>query len=635
MSEEFNDERTSLEEKNHDERESRSKNPLEKYAKRSFIMRKLLSRTRQRPRVLSEEELKQLKEPATIKQILAILLAILGLSTIIWALWLFLSGTVIDWLIITYVYQEEDVVVNISPLFSIFLTYVGLWLVSRYSVNRNLLRENTTYIPHLSLRREPIVKGEGSTLIKIRSFASSRMFSAIILLIMVFAMALKFGVKLTEENHLGSWFVLGGPTLFFPTSFFPAIISIGLVGYVFLSSSVITFSRTEHFYCIEEYRVMAPWKTEIPIQDVKAIRVTNANTGPKFLWVVIFVPQIYYLYTDAFHLLLNPLNFGNAFMNGTVYLISGTVQLIVLLILLLKTQTMLEIATDEKYYELQFAPPAMMPIIRNAIEELFGIPALTEHTKKYQLTNLEPNQDENDEDRLNKLIIQDWTQLVFGFALFMTAFLSQISSVYLGEFSRLIFYMFGIIYMVRGYKSDFSSPRSKMVIFHNKNKNELYIRREWAWLNEVFKFTNISKEHYSMQFWIRKLDFWDVLASILIPFALGFSSGLTVPYAIPGTPSSLFPLLHFGISLIIILFQMYVLISPAFTLKLNTPSIKYQVRLPGVKSSRMDHTTKNVFQRTIELIRQAFSTQKREFLLRIIMIGAIFLGSAIWGMLSL
>ncbi len=636
MSKELNADGHQTVEKDQRNGETESRNFFERFEKRSFIMKKLLSRTRQRPRVLSEEEVNRLKAPAKVKQILAILFAIMGLGLIIGALWLFLSGMVIEWLTITYEYQEEDVVVNISPLFSIFLTYIGLWLVSRFSVNRNLLRENTTYIPHLSLRREPIVKGEGSGLIKIRSFASSRMFSAIILLIMVFAMALKFGVKLTEENHLGSWFVLGGPTLFFPTSFFPAIISIGLVIYVFLSSAVITFSKSEHFYSIEEYRFMAPWKTEIPIRDVKALRITNADTGPKFLWVFIFVPQIYYLYTDAFHLLLNDLNFGMAFMNGTVYLISGTVQFIVLLILLLKNQTKLEIATDEKYYELQFSPPAMMPII-NAIEELFGIPALTEHTTKYQLTGLDPKPEENDEEGFKKIFIQDWTQIIFGFTLFMTALLSQINSVFLGDFPRLIFYIFGIIFVVRGYKSDFSSPRSKMVIFHHKSKNELYIRREWAWLNESFKFVDVSKDQYRVQPNIRKFDFWDIIAVILIPLSVGFSSGLTVPYAVPGTPSASFPILHFGISIIIILFQIYVVLSPALALNLNTPSLKYQLRLPGIRSSRTEAEKdfKTRLQTKIDILKQAIILHKRESLLRVFAIIIIFIGSAVWSMLMI
>jgi hypothetical protein len=597
----------------------------EKFSNRTFLMRKILERTRYTPKILTDEELVTLKQPMKKKQFLGLGFVFSGIVLLVTALSIFLTGFQVQGFSFTILYQDEPKVVNISFVFSILLSYIGLWLISRYHVNKNRLRENTTYIPHFSKRREPLmrktVQPDGShelDLIKIRSFASSRLLAAVLLFVMITYNAIKFGVDLTGENQLGNWFVLGGPTLFYPTSFVAVFIAAGLLAYTLLSASVITFSKTPHFYQIEEYRFLAPWMTEIPREDVKAIRFTNAHTGAKFLWVPVFGFHITLLYVDGIHLLVNPLNYGNAFLAAGTYIGSATIQLIVLLLLLLKTHTLLEIVTDEKLYELQFSPPSMMPIVRSAIEELFGVPALTAHSKPYQLAHIDPNPEDNSLSSMKSYFIKDWFQVLFGLGLILLGIISQVHTFYAGQWMRIVFYFFGFIFLLRGIKNDFSSPRSKIGIFHHQAKNELYLRREWAWWNESFRFNRIRKEEIALKIGIKKLDFYDFLAALGFPVVLGLDIGATLEYFVPGTPSQYFPLLHILFGGIILFALIYFLILPRPALFIDSGSIHYHYALPGILSHQLFKNGKSPFGRWLELWSTVLKTNSKVCILRLI-----------------
>ena len=114
-----------------------------------------------------------------------------------------------------------------------------------------------------------------------------------------------------------------------------------------------------------------------------------ADTGPKYVWVFLLGPQIVWLLTDGFHYLTNPFTFGYGFQTGWAYVITAFVQIAILIILLLKTQTFLELVSDTKRYELQMALPFRKPKIRGAIEEVFDLPAVTQEQKKFNQFNLE------------------------------------------------------------------------------------------------------------------------------------------------------------------------------------------------------------------------------------------------------
>lgn len=600
---------------------------------KDFLVKWWLKRTTPPPQALTVEEIERLEQPTKLKKGLGIFFFVCGIALLITSLSLFIKRATVPGFVVSFAFKKDTLSINLSFIFSILVSYIGFWLVSRYSVNRNMLRQNTTYLPYISYRREQTDKESGTSVLKLRSFASSRFMASFLLVIMSLGMALQFGFAVTQENHVGSWFTLGGPSLFYPTAALPLLISVGLFLYVILSTSNMTFSRTANFFIVEEYRFMAPWKTEIPKDKVKAIRLTNANTGPKFLWVFVLGPLAYFLYVDGFYLITNPLNQDLTYMNASAYIIAGTVILIAMVLLTVKTQLYLEIVTDENYYELQFSPPAATPSVRRAIEELFEIPVMSNKSKETRTLQRDPDIEDNVETRFNNTNFKDFFQIAFGFILVLIGIVSQVNEIYLGQNLCLFLYLFGYLFIVRGYKTDFSCPLRPLQVVHIPTKNELYLRKEWAWFNESYRFMDISKDNYWLDNSIRKLDFWDVLAGMLLPLILGISAGITIPYSIPGTASESFPALHIGIGLLVTLAMAYYMVSPCLALKIKNDSLKYEFRLPHIN---FDEVTKKEYQKNIiERWKHAFTNYKIPTLIRICSVLASFIVGILIGALML
>ncbi|MHA1510382.1 MAG: hypothetical protein ACTSRX_01530, partial [Promethearchaeota archaeon] len=310
-------------------------------------------------KILSKEEIDLLKQHSPNKIKLRWISFGLGIILFIISILFFVFEWTFDLFEIEMTYDDEVRPLNLSVFFGVFLLTLSLMLISQVLMNTNNYDENSFYIPKWISKREPLLyKSKEKRLvnevdfIKFRSFASSRFIAAILMIGMAGINISIFGTEIDTENHIGSWFFLGGPSMFYPMSAFMLLVGVGLLIYSLLSTSNISFSKSENFYFVEENRFPMPLMTEIPRDEVISARLTNAKTGPRYFWIIVMSLNLILCFTDGFHYLLNPFAFGAGYLVGALYITTGFIHLIALCILVLKHQTLLEIVTKEKRYEI-------------------------------------------------------------------------------------------------------------------------------------------------------------------------------------------------------------------------------------------------------------------------------------------
>ena len=209
---------------------------------------------------------------------------ILGIVGIIVSILFFVFAWT-DELAMTYNHEKFGL---LNILFGTVILMGSLTIISLVWVNTSQNSENSfdNSNPKLSHTRESLKyhrkKAQKATEvdnIQFPHFATSRLIAAVLMLGMAAINMSTFGTLIDTENHIGEWFFLGGPSMFYPMSAFMFLVGLGLLLHTIFSTALIRFQKTEHFYTIEEYRLMLPWKTEIPIEEIEGIRITNAKTG--------------------------------------------------------------------------------------------------------------------------------------------------------------------------------------------------------------------------------------------------------------------------------------------------------------------------------------------------------------------
>ncbi|MHA1732350.1 MAG: hypothetical protein ACTSU5_10415 [Promethearchaeota archaeon] len=480
-------------------------------------------------------------------------------------------------------YEGREIKVNLTPILFLLLSMVGLWLLARGVLfGTDGLRENTNYLPGVSKKREtPLEVGGTTAQVKFRTFATSRLFAALFLALLATVNLLIFGFEITSENETGSWLVLGGPTLFVPTSLLPLLISVGLAIYVVLSTGVIVVSETEHFYVFEEYRGLglAPWNTEVPKERVRGVYLTNAKLGAKLTWVLPFAIHGGLLLIEGASL-LNEFAFGQAFICGTMYLVQALADFLVLLILLLKHQTMLQIHTDEKRYELQFSPPAATPVLRERLEHLFGLDQ-TPSSREPALEVGVGGPEVLGPGTRNLGRLTNWLRLLVGLALVVIPVLSRVYRVYAGEPLRFVLFISGLIIAFRSFKEDFSSKRHPFTSSFDPASKTLHLWYRWAWMRTTYQFRQVERDDLEVRPWVRDMDVFDYLlwGALSVMLAMDLTSfALLTPSSFDGFPALLG--LHVAGFLGVQFFVFLALCDPQWSLLVKTPGALVKVPVP-------------------------------------------------------
>jgi len=578
--------------------------------------------------VLTSTEMEALKLPSPMKLKLRWVYLALGIVGIIASILFYVFAWTADFVVLEMTYDHETFDLNLSILFGSVLLTGSLMIISQVWMNTSQYTENSFYLPHpkLSQPREPLKyhgkeaqKGTDVDQIQFRHFSTSRLIAAVLMLSMAAINISTFGTLIDTENHIGEWFFLGGPSMFYPMSAFMLLVGIALLLHTVPSTALIRFRKTEHFYTVEEYRILVPWKTEIPIEEIEGIRITNAKTGPKFFWIILMTWNLILCFTDGLHLLTNPFAFGAGLLVGKFYIITAVVHLIALGILVLKHQMLLEIITKEKRYDLYFSPPAA-PIVHEHIYTLFDVePTTPTKTPTENNTFLTQNR------------IQDWRNIDTGLLFLMIAILSAIDYSGAGAPLRIPLYIFGVLLVIKGVKEDFSNKKGGLKITHDPATQDLFIRKKFGWLGSTYKFPKCEQKDMKAEFRLTKLTVFEILMGIWIPFAVAIDLSGVFYFTPIGTEPGL-KFMH----LVLVLFLLGLVINaffrPTNTLIIDKEHLHYEYPLPGTLSPEQAQIMEkaNIFQMMIQKWRYVLQHQPKASLIRGIVILEAFLGGILY-----
>ncbi|NMC04680.1 MAG: hypothetical protein GYA24_05680 [Candidatus Lokiarchaeota archaeon] len=402
------------------------------------------------------------------------------------------------------------------------------------------------------------------------SYPITRFLSGVLLVLLGIASLIVFGVEIGGFTLVGHWLFLGGFSMFVPTGMFPLLFGIPI-----LITSAFTFmklkvTRTETHLVLDEMRFPRAMSTEIPLDQVDAITLSNAKTGLRFLWVLVFIVPITFLYIDAGSFLMNPIAFGSSFLVGGAYAISATVQLACLLMLLLGSHHVIEIVTKDKVYELPF-----FPINHESLEKARLAFFLEPSVRPLPCLEKGP------------ALVQagDFKRLACGVLLIVLAIISRAFHMWAGETLRFILLIAGIIIVVDALKNDlkFVNKTIDMDILDGDG-SVLLSSRGRIYRTEMFFSRNRQLAGCDKHALVtanttvqpRKLSSMDHVLVTAIMFGIGLQ-GFPVLALVPASMSTFLGLRVGIVILVIAAIMLGIMLNPASVFKVKLGDRNYQV----------------------------------------------------------
>ncbi len=430
------------------------------------------------------------------------------------------------------------------------------------------------------------------------SFPASRFVAGLLLCLLGLASFVLFGASFGGFDYNGLWLFLGGLSLFYPTGMFPLLIGIMILLFSAFSFAKIRFSvhfpgeepkfskedgaysiertrftRQDAILSIDEMRFPRGMSTRIPVKDIQVARLSSSKTGIKFLWILPFIIPAYFLYVDGFSFLLNPNRSGSGELVGWAYLVSATVQVFAMLLLILRTQHVLEIITKDRIYELHIEPANLYTLVAGDLSRMLQLPV---ERGQVAGTKLEP-------------LVQptDWKRVIIGCSFIFIAIAGRVWHFWAGEILRLILLIGGLVFLVEGIKNDLKFVHGKMHVTVLDQGTGFFISGKGVMFRTQYLFQGIPSlavtgadgltTHTTIQ--PRKLTTWDHVACTAIMLATGmqFQTILAAPAAV-GEPAA-------GMTAIVLALVLLVFIAPGKVFKVKLGDMNYQVpviaREPG------------------------------------------------------
>ncbi len=566
--------------------------------------------------ILSEAEIEKLKQTHPKKKILRWFFLISGLIITILGLFLFIFG-------VDFGFEVEDV--NLSILVDIMIIIIGLIIASKYFIAPYYLRENSITIKSARNLREIPLKE-----VRFSSYDISRLFAALILIIIGIISFITFGMDVGHEVEYGSAVVLGGPSFFYLTGLPMFIIGICLFLYFVLSIFRGKFSVSENFYFFYEIRPGFSWLTEIPKKDIEAIRFQNNHLGPKLSWIVLFIPFIVLQLMTGI-----PLFFvdkaGPEYVLSWSFLIYSLVEIIVLIILVLFQPHYFEIATKDMLYEMWFSPIKFrnQKKVKDDFKDLFGylprkVKLPNDRKQNGEITGKNLQNDIVVSSQLNKTHFQLF-QLLFGMVLVIMSSIMITQMILFGPFVWWIALTYGIILIIRAINHDFSKNNGDEIQY-NIDLQKFTLCREFMFKFQYMMFDKVKSVKITK--WYRKLDFFDFvgLGGLIIFLTIQQFEGWVLA-------NSLGLILDNIISTIVLLIIMILvflfIFLPINVIELNIPSITYRINITLKKEDRsyLKSFKSNIYENFKAIFRKEL---KRTCYIRLIVIFVLILGVCIY-----
>jgi len=559
--------------------------------------------------LLSDEDIEKLKENHPIKKLFRITFLFIGIFIIIIGFVLF---------IIEFDFGITIDDINISLLVDILIIIIGMIIASKYFIAPYYLRENSLTFKKTRDLREPI-----KSYLKFYSIAITRLIAALLLLIAGIISFSTFGSDVGHEIKYGSAVVLGGPSFFYVTGL-PALgIGLGLILYFFLSPFRGTFSQSENFYFFYEARPFCPWLTEIPKKDIEALRYQNNHLGPKYGWIMLFLPFIVMQLMTAIPLLMIR-RAGPDYTLSWTFITISILEIIALILLVMFQQNYFEIATSSHLYEMWFSPRAK---VKNQSENEKRFSRFLDCDIEVEMQNDLPRQIMN--SNLKNTHFQLFN-VVFGLFLIASAIIMMMFMVLFGPLYWWIALMYGLILILKSLCFDFSKKGGDKFYYDEKSRIFKFKR------NFSYKFqyiTNYKTESVSIKKWFRKLDFFDIfgLCGILVMLTVQQVEGWAIADTLPLITDNIISTVYM---IIVLVFIFLYICLPIDVIELRSPSIVYQI--PITLSREHQNLLQKYVMNLKNLPRDVLKEDmKWTFILRLSVITLLTLGSIFYTIFNL
>ncbi|MHA1717475.1 MAG: hypothetical protein ACTSXP_17680 [Promethearchaeota archaeon] len=435
------------------------------------------------------------------------------------------------------------------------------------------------------------------------SFPIHRLISGILLTLVGLASLVIFGYGYGHDNEtkpLGAWLFLGGLSSFYPTGFLPLVVGsvlliVCLFSFVKIKVSVKVIGGIKDLV-ITEMRFPRAMSEEIPIKEIQAMQLTNRKTGAKYFYLILFMPSVVFLFIDGLSFLLNPNTFGNGWLIGWAYVISGSVQLISMMMLVWNSNFNLEIITKNRIYMLQYYPINLRSWFNSRLDFF-----LEPHSRSLAANNagdcgrdtVKGNGIENKIAGIHpsyEVAVKqrsDFKRVCAGIFLTFLGIISRVEYMYAGEVLRFVLLIAGIIVFVEGVKADiFLFARRLRVIYLT---NGGYFLKDVGILYKTHLYISVipgmrisSPEDLVKKLSLiqpRKLMFLDHLVAVVICVVMGLELS---PYFIftPVIPSDAISYLFrekISLDLLIIVILFFLMIDPQKLLRIPLGDRNYSI----------------------------------------------------------
>ncbi|HME53932.1 MAG TPA: hypothetical protein VKM55_17030 [Candidatus Lokiarchaeia archaeon] len=367
------------------------------------------------------------------------------------------------------------------------------------------------------------------------SYPVSRFIAGLLMVLLGGVSIILFGVSTGTDYKYGDWLVLGGFSLFYPTGFFPLVIGSMLLLFSLFVYMKLKITRTQDKLVFDEMRFPRAMSTEIPIDQIEAIRLSNANPGPRYFWVLVFIIPVYYLYVDGMSFVTNPNTFGAGQLFGIAYIVSASVQLISMLLLIFQSHYIIDVVTKDKLYELPFYPINLTSLTNTSMRFILQLPA----------------ESRPDLDTLSERIAPieqagDFKRLCCGIFLVMLGIVSRVFYFWAGEMLRFMLFIAGIILITDAIKNDLKFVHDKLdVTAIDEGRSFMFTSKGIAFKTEYF-FSNVRQlvecnkndfEQANAVVQLRKLNSIDHVIITGLMFLIGLQGFPVLALVFPGMGS--------------------------------------------------------------------------------------------------
>ncbi|MBD3350876.1 MAG: hypothetical protein GF364_05260 [Candidatus Lokiarchaeota archaeon] len=512
------------------------------------------------PKKISYAEILELKKPDERKLFLRKTFLLIGLILFVLSIILF---------------------VFINTLVGLGLFLLSIWVISKYwTLQDHLLRESVYFHPKYQEFRETPTKK-----IQFFNFSFSRFIATVIMISLIIWNINTFGLELGHVGDTGHWWNLGALTWAYPLAIPLAILSLGLVGYIVIHPNLTIIYESENLYHIYEIRLFSPWLTEIPKNNIEAIRLHNSKNGPQWLYAVILF-YIILLFKSGIALIEHP--FQTNYIHSVHLIITASLTLLSIIILIAKQHCYFEIVTSDRLYEMWFDPALLHKRKMENIANFFCIEPIARD--QHGFFDPLPKKSVNYDDQTRELLIstsRSYFRLCFGLFLIFIGIYSIFSYSLLGEFTAYTCLSYGFIVFFKGIKEDFSDKNNIIIEIDRENK-QFKQKRIFSRILEYHFFNNLKSLQLhentdkSPQYYPPKLDIFDIAGVIAIIF---FIVQEYVYQIMVWAPKNIdfqnILVMLFELSIIITL--IYLIIRPVDTINVGTKTIdNYIIQLPSL-----------------------------------------------------